>query len=208
MRETYHHGNLRRALLDAALRLVQTESPKALTLRAVARLAGVSQTAPYRHFADKDALLAAVAEEGFRDMAAAMRQAIAVHDEPLARFRALGLTYVEFAAGHPLHFRLMFGRELADRAAQPSLAEAASETFALLTESVIECQRSGLVREGNPDHLAVAAWSTVHGLAALVVNGQLEQRRSMTTQGLADMVTATLYLGLAEHPPSSPPTDS
>ena len=197
-RKPYHHGNLRRALLDAALRLVETEGAEALTLRAAARLAGVSQAAPYRHFADKQALLAAVAEEGFRALTEAMRRSAAAHaDLPLARLRALGLAYVEFATGHPAHFRVMFGREVADRSAYPSLQAAATETFGLLVEAVAESQRAGLVRPGDPQELALSAWSIVHGLSALLVDDQLRALSEKDADALARSVTESLFLGLA-----------
>ncbi len=190
----YHHGDLPRALLDAALRLVEKEGVEALTLRAVARLAGVSQAAPYRHFTDKQALLAAVAEEGFRAMTDEMRRAAAAHpDDPLPRFRALGLAYVRFAWQHPSHFRVMFGRETADRSAQPSLRAAAMETFGLLVSAVRDCQAAGLIRAADPEELAVSAWSMVHGLSALLVDGQL---RGKPEDALAEDVTRDLFLGL------------
>lgn len=195
-RSSYHHGNLRRALLDGALRLVQREGAEALTLRAVARLAGVSQAAPYRHFTDKQALLAAVAEEGFRALTAAMQRAAVRADSALARFRALGLAYVEFASAHPAHFRVMFGREAADRSAHPSLRAAAEETFGLLVEAVRECQRTGLVRAGDPEELALSAWSIVHGLSALSVDGQLQALGDKGTAALALSATENLFLGL------------
>ncbi len=199
-RERYHHGDLRRALLDAALRLAESEGPVALTLRAAARLAGVSQAAPYRHFADKQALLAAVAEEGFRAMTVAMRRAMHAHeDEPLPKFRALGLSYVEFARSHPAHFRVMFGPELADRSTHPSLAEAAAEAFKLLVASIADCQKGGFAREGDPEELAVTAWSTVHGLSALIVNGQLGTRGAPIDE-LGERVTQNLFLGLGPRP--------
>src|SRR6266852_2916030 len=119
----YHHGDLPRALLDAALHIVETQGTQALTLRAAARLAGVSQTAPYRHFANKEAILAAVAEEGFRSLMAAMAHAAVLADSPLQRLRAVGLAYVTFATHHSSHFRVMFGREMADRSASTSLRQ-------------------------------------------------------------------------------------
>ena len=199
-RKRYHHGDLRRALVDAALRLVEREGPSGLTLRAAARLAGVSQAAPYRHFADKQALLAAVAEEGFRAMTGAMRTATSpLRDEPLLRFRALGLAYVGFARGHPAHFRVMFGPELADRSTHPSLAEAAAEAFTLLVDAIADCQRAGLAREGDPGEFAVTAWSTVHGLSALIVNGQLEAR-GVQADEVGERVTRDLFLGLGPRP--------
>jgi AcrR family transcriptional regulator len=194
-RKPYHHGDLRRALVDAALRLVRSEGPPALTLRAAARLAGVSQAAPYRHFADKQALLAAVAEEGFREMTAAMRRAMSHEDEPLSKFRALGLSYVGFARGHLAHFRVMFGPELADRSAYPSLAEAATEAFKLLVVAITDCQKAGFTREGDPEEFALTAWSAVHGLSALIVNGQLGARGAQLDE-LAEQVTRDLFLGL------------
>lgn len=195
--DRYHHGNLPRALVNAALRLVETEGAEALTLRGAARLAGVSQAAPYRHFADKQALLAAVAEEGFRTMTQAMREASASHEaDPLGRFRALGLAYVEFATKHPAHFRVMFGRAAADRSSYPSLRAAAAETFGLLVEAITDCQRAGLVRQGDPEELALAAWSGTHGLSSLAVEGQLVLLGKREPEALAQAVTSTIFFGL------------
>jgi len=194
----YHHGNLRRAMLDAALGLVEEEGAGALTLRAAARRAGVSQAAPYRHFASKEALLAAVAEDGFRTMGQGMREASAAEgDDPLARFRALGLAYVDFATTHPAHFQVMFGRAAADRSAYPSLQQAAGETFDLLVSAIADCQRAGLVRPGDPAELALAAWSATHGLASLWVDGQLTGRAGGTLGELGAALAANTFLGLA-----------
>jgi len=196
-RGSYHHGNLRRALLDAALELVETQGAQALTLRAAARLAGVSQAAPYRHFADKRALLASVAEEGFRALTEAMRQARAAHgDEPLGRFRALGLSYIRFAVSHSAHFRVMFGREMIDRSAYPGLHDAAAETLGLLVEGLAACQRAGLARQGDPAELAISTWAAVHGLSALLLDGQLGRWDQERVEQLAHGVTASLFLGL------------
>ena len=147
----YHHGDLPRALLDAALHIVQTEGTEALTLRAVARLAGVSQAAPYRHFSNKEALLAGVAEEGFHSLMSAMRQSVqACGDMPLARLRAVGIGYVTFATSHPAHFRVMFGRDMADRSAFPTLRQVAVDTLAIVVDAIADCQRAGLVRSEEP----------------------------------------------------------
>ena len=190
----YHHGDLPRALLDAALRIVETEGKEALTLRAVARLAGVSQAAPYRHFANKEALLAGVAEEGFRSLMSAMRESVqACGDIPLARLRAVGIGYVTFATSHPSHFRVMFGRDMADRSAFPTLRQVASDTLAMLVDAIADCQRAGLVRSEEPAaDLALTAWSSVHGLSALLLDGVLD--RPVTD--VAEIVTRDLFLGL------------
>jgi AcrR family transcriptional regulator len=185
-------------MIDAALKLLTTEGAEALTIRAAARLAGVSHAAPYRHFADKQALLAAVAEEGFRAMVHAMRQARAAQaSDPLARFRALGLAYVEFATGHPSYFRVMFGRATADRSAYPSLHEAARSAFDLLVEAITECQRAGVVSDGDPEQLALAGWSIAHGLSVLQVDGQLNIVGGPATESAAESITRTIFLGLA-----------
>jgi AcrR family transcriptional regulator len=195
-RRGYHHGNLRRALLDAAIALIQSEGADALTLRAAARGAGVSQAAPYRHFTDKDGLLAAVAEEGFRLMTAGMRAAAAAHaDDAIGALRACGLTYVAFARAHPAHFRVMFGRYVANRAAHPDLREAAGEAFAQVEACIVAGQQAGFVVEGDVTSLAITSWATIHGLASLLVDGQLEERGG-DPDGLASTVTAALFLGI------------
>src|SRR5712692_3239519 len=190
----YHHGDLPRALLDAALHIVETQGTEALTLRAVARLAGVSQAAPYRHFANKEAILAAVAEDGFRSLMTAMRQSVRdCGDLPLARLRAVGLGYVTFATSHPSHFRVMFGRDMADRSAFPTLRQVAHDTLTMVVDAIADCQRAGLVRSEEPAaDLALTAWSSVHGLAALLVDGVLDR----PVADVAEMVTRDLFLGL------------
>ena len=193
----YHHGELPGALLEAALRLVETGGTAALTLRAAARRAGVSQAAPYRHFPSKEALLAAVAEQGFRAMTAAMRKAVAAcGDSPLERLRAIGLGYVGFATRHPSQFRVMFGRETADRSAYPSLREAAGATFRMLVDAISDCQRAGLVRSDEPQDLALACWSSVHGAASLLVDDQLGGVVGKPAAEVAEIITRSLFLGL------------
>jgi AcrR family transcriptional regulator len=190
----YHHGDLPAALLDAALHIVETQGTEALTLRAVARLAGVSQAAPYRHFANKEALLAGVAEEGFHSLMSAMRQSVqACGDMPLGRLRAVGIGYVTFATSHPAHFRVMFGRDMADRSAFPTLRQVAGDTLTIVVDAIADCQRAGLVRSEEPAaDLALTAWSSVHGLSTLLLDGVLDR----PVADVAEMVTRDLFLGL------------
>ena len=109
-RTAYHHGDLRAALVRAATALLDTEGPLGVTLRGAARGAGVSQAAPYRHFSDKSALLAAVAEDGFRRLRHAIARAARTHArDPVAALRAMAIAVVRFAAAHPSHYRLMSG---------------------------------------------------------------------------------------------------
>ncbi len=198
----YHHGDLRRALVDAALELIAAEGARALTLREVARRAGVSHTAPYRHFASKEALLAAVAEEGFRGLRSAMLDRMnEAGDDPLLRFRESGVGYVLFAVQHPAHFRVIFGSELPGRSDYPALAEAGAAAFAVLIDALQACQQAGVVRSALVYDQALAAWSLVHGLAMLLVDGQLAPwGGSPRAEALARMVTDTLQLGLAAAP--------
>jgi AcrR family transcriptional regulator len=197
----YHHGNLRRALLDAALMMVEREGAKGVSLRAVARLAGVSPAAPYRHFAGKDSLLAAVAEEGFRALSELLEEASKANPAvPLAELRAIGLAYVKFAAAHPSHFRVMFGPEIADKNEHPALLDAAESAFAIVVRAIAALQRPDLeAGMAEPRRLAVAAWATFHGLATLTINGHLDEPMD-TEQALRDVanrVTDVLYRGLS-----------
>src|SRR6187397_1978167 len=118
----YHHGNLRRALLDEALAMIRAEGVTGLTLREIGARVGVSRTALYRHFADKRALLSAVATEGFRTL---RLQLVAAWDEGgrgRAAFDSMGVAYVRFAAGNPAHYRVMFGGFVDPNASEPELA--------------------------------------------------------------------------------------
>jgi AcrR family transcriptional regulator len=170
----YHHGDLRRALVEAALELVRTRGPEGFTLREAARRVGVSQTAPYRHFATKDALLAAVAEEGFRGLHASLEAAAAsAGQDPLPRLRALGEASFDFYVADPARFRAMFGPASARKDRYPALAEAWGRVNALLLEALVACQRAGEIREGDPLALGLTTAAMVHGLAALIADGQL-----------------------------------
>lgn len=196
----YHHGDLRRSLLDATLALVRAEGPRGVSLRAAARRAGVSPAAPYRHFADREAMMAAVAEEGFRALGDAVRVAAGrAGPDPIARLQTLGVAYVRFALAQPSHYRVMFGAEIPDRAAHPALAAAAETAFAGLAAVVAEGQRAGKLRPGDAAELARVCWALVHGLADLLVAGQLggTGRAPAEIDRLARRMTATLVDGLA-----------
>ncbi|MDP6475721.1 MAG: TetR/AcrR family transcriptional regulator [Alphaproteobacteria bacterium] len=200
-KRAYHHGNLRRALLDAALAMVEKEGPRGVSLRAVARFAGVSPAAPYRHFAGKEGLLAAVAEEGFRALESKMRAACGETDGlALAEFRAIGYAYVRFAASNPSHFRVMFGPEISDKSEHPSLREASDKASQIIADAIAKCQRPDL--EGgdtDPHRLFISAWATFHGLATLIVDGQLSDSvgSDAELEALGNSVTDVIYRGLS-----------
>jgi AcrR family transcriptional regulator len=169
----YHHGNLRRELLDAALALIETSGPGALSLRELARRAGVSHAAPYRHFRSREMLMVALGVEGFTGLAAEMAALTAGETTPLGRLRALGVAYVRYAVAHPGHFRVMFSSELHEGPEQPELAAAAAPTLQALIDAVAAAQAAGQVRQGDPRALALPQWSMVHGLSMLLVDRQL-----------------------------------
>ncbi len=174
MRRTrpYHHGDLRETLLGAAIDLIAEVGPSGFTLREVARRAGVSHNAPYRHFRDKDALLAAVAAQGFRELTQAMRDAVAPRATALDRLRRVGSGYVSFALRRPAHFAVMFDAP-APAALDPGLAEAAAQAFGTLVECIEACQRDGALPAGDTLRRALVAWSLVHGIAKLGVAERL-----------------------------------
>ncbi|WP_326604113.1 TetR/AcrR family transcriptional regulator [Streptomyces sp. NBC_01799] len=159
---TYHHGDLRRAVLTAALDVIRTEGPGALSLRDLARRAGVSHAAPAHHFKDRTGLLTAIAAEGYGLFADALA------DAPDLRER--GVRYVRFATGHPAHFQVMFQPELY-RPDDPELLAAKTRAAQALRAGV-----TGLPAEGRGDDprlAGVAAWSLAHGYATLLLSGNL-----------------------------------
>lgn len=159
----------RERLIQAAIALAELEGPGSVGLREAARRAGVTHAAPYRHFADREALLVAIAERGFRELldhclAAGGRGG----DDPLARFWGLGVGYFTFAVERPGLFRVMFSPEAA-RA--PSLRDAEGAVFSLCVTSIVSAQRAGKVAAGDAQIQALVAWSAMHGAAMLWLDG-------------------------------------
>ena len=169
----YHHGDLEPALVAAARTILEKEGIEALSLRAVARAVGVSPAAPYHHFADKDALLAAVATEGFRDLTAAMEQRMTRETEPTRRFLGTGAGYVAFATANPALFRLMFGGSGQHFSAHAGLATAGIAAYDVLSRAAAEAaSAAGRDPETLPMTM-LTAWSLVHGLAMLVLDAEI-----------------------------------
>jgi AcrR family transcriptional regulator len=197
--KTYHHGDLRGELLKAAARLLREKGVGGLSLREVARVTGVSHAAPYRHFKDKAALLAAVAEAGFAELTAGCRRAEAANsDAPARQLVDAGVGYVLLAVRNPERTQLMFGGALAPADWTPELHRAATDAFAALEHIIENGQRAGAYRGGETRELALAAWSAVHGLAMLVTAGQLGDLAGDEEQvrGLARMVTKVAVEGI------------
>ena len=169
----YHHGDLRRALLEEALRTIEADGVEQLTLRAVGEKLGVSRTALYRHFSGKQALLAVVGREGFRLLRLALTAAWDGHERGRAGFEAMGLAYVNFAVAHSSHYRVMFGDFIESCAKDAEFVQEAQAAFQVLVDSLVEQQQAGLVRKDDPLILARFIWSVVHGIAMLAIDGQL-----------------------------------
>jgi AcrR family transcriptional regulator len=170
----YHHGNLKEALLDAAVELIAETGPRGFTLREAARRAGVSHNAPYRHFRDREDLLAAVAADGFDRLTRAMAR-VGPKASPLDRLRRSGIAYVDFALRWPQHFAAMFDAPW-DKPEYPECAAAARRCFETLVGFVRDCQAAKQMPGGDPEPAAYHAWAVVHGIAKLANAGQLPWR--------------------------------
>ena len=173
--DQYHHGDLSRSLLHEALRTIEKGGVSALTLRGVGEKLGVSRTALYRHFADKSALLAAVATEGFRTLRLHTQEAWEKHGGGPKGLEAMGAAYVRFAVAHPSHYRVMFGGHVRDAASDSDLAKEGAGAFQVLVDAIIAQQKDGVLRRDNPLALAQYIWANVHGIAMLAIDGQLKQ---------------------------------
>jgi AcrR family transcriptional regulator len=180
----YHHGDLRRALLDTALEAIGEQGPAAVSLRDVARRAGVSHAAPTHHFRDKTGLLTALAAEGWSLLADSLQEAVGRGGD----FAELGVAYVVFATSHPAHFAVMRAPGLA-RADDPDLDAAMGRAREQLRSGV---QRFEAGSTRDTDTTALTAWSLVHGLAALILEGAIPLKPDTDVTELARAVTARL----------------
>jgi len=191
----YHHGDLRRVLLETAVRVVEHEGLSALSLQALSKRAGVSSGAPYHHFDSREQLLTAIAEQGFELLAAEMKRGAALAGggaDAASELRGLGAGYLRFALAHRGHFRVMFRPELQDHLADPREVPG-EDSFEMLRACVERCQAQGLARAGDPMPLVLVAWAGVHGASTLWIDGSLGSKRLVPSEDtLVEMVTTTL----------------
>ena len=191
----YHRVNLKQNLLDSAVALVAEVGPQAFTLREVARRAGVSHNAPYRHFRDKDDLLASVAAQGFDQLNEAMKKAMAEGRNAAERLSLAGRGYVQFALQSPQHLLVMFETPVPDDQ-RPENKDAAQRAFQTLLDAITAVQAAGGLPLGDPQPFAIVAWSGVHGLAKLAIGGRLPFTANQTLQ-FADYLTQVLAQGMS-----------
>jgi AcrR family transcriptional regulator len=175
-RDRYHHGDLRRALLNEALRTIQHDGVEALTLRTIALRLGVSRTALYRHFVDKRALLSGVATEGFRMLKEHLLQAWG--SGGVRAFNAMGVAYIRFAMANPSHYRVMFGGFVDNAPRDAELIRESTAAFQALVDALTSLQKEGSVRGDDTVQLARFIWAAVHGISMLIIDGQLRHQQA------------------------------
>lgn len=174
-KKTYHHGDLYKVLLDEAARLLREEGEEGLSMRKLAAITGVSRTAPYHHFRDKQGLLCAIAEEGFRRFRAVIERLGADTGQPLSEARIVRFVddYIEFATEHSEYYNLMLGSQLWKRdGLTESLKREAQGTFRAYVDSIRQWQKQGEVSEAlDSQGYAQVTWSTLHGMSRLLIDG-------------------------------------
>ena len=171
-KKAYHHGDLRTALVQATLQLVSQRGPRGFSMTEACRLAGVSATAVYRHFANKEAILAEVARQGFDQLTGDLQGLLAPIplDAYQRRLVETGLAYVAFAQSHPAHFQVMFGAGL-DKQGYPACQESGEAALQILIDEVARAVTGGAMQESRATVAVATLWATVHGLAMLNLDG-------------------------------------
>ena len=198
-KENYHHGDLRAALLEAALMVLNEIGPQGLSIREVARRAGVSHAAPYRHFTDKDELILAVVEQGFELMQETMAsEKAAAGPEALDQFAASGLAYVNFALEHPAYYRVMFSGDLLSSTGHVSFQHTSSKAIGEMVSDIKLAQEMGVMREGDPVTQALTILSTIHGFVSIVNDNRIGHLlgESFSLEQVRDEVLAMIFQGV------------
>ena len=195
-RDTYHHGDLRNALVTAAIELI-TDGDEQLTLREVSRRVGVNHRAVYRHFEDLTALLAAVAEDGYRQAIEALEATLEEHRRatPERRIEALAVAYVAFAIDHPAHYRIMFGRRLNEDGRFPVLEELVERAWQLIDRELCAGIDSGRFVSRPRRELFFTFWSLAHGFASLAIVRRIKVKRSLL-EAYVKQIVAPFIAGL------------
>jgi len=191
-KNAYHHGDLKNALIEAGIDILAKEGVGGLSLRKVARKAGVSHAAPYAHFADKQALIAAISTSGHEKIYEKIVGIVEQYpDDPLRQFVETAWAYAEFGFEEPDHFRITFSGVVERERDYPALVDMAAKNFGLVRALVMRCQAAGILNPGEPDLVAVGVWGLVHGFVSLVQQGQVS-RMVLDRYSLHEMLIFTL----------------
>lgn len=194
---SYHHGDLKRALLVAAVPLLEAKGAEGLTLREVAAAVGVTHAAAYRHFEDKTALLAEIAESGFRDLARRLSRSVArANSDAASKMRGFAEAYVAFAMARPAVYGVMFGPRLNESGRFPSLEEAITELVTILVAEIKRGQLEGAIRPGRKRDIGLSIWVFAHGYVELVQRRRIKVKNAVLAQTYFDTLFEPLVRGL------------
>ena len=172
--KSYHHGDLKNALIQAGVEILSKEGIQGLSLRKVAQRAGVSHNAPYSHFPDKQSLIAAISTEGFKQLYEEMDTAISTYPkDPKRQLQESAWAYVQFAMNHTDTFKIMFSGVLEKEKEYPAFVEISQKTFNRVVDIVHACQVAGILRSTSPEMTAVSVWGQIHGIISLILEGQI-----------------------------------
>jgi AcrR family transcriptional regulator len=195
----YHHGDLHEEILCAACELLEENNIASLSLRAVAKKVGVSHTAPYRHFKDKESLLAGIAALGYDELGTQLADAVKSHPgDPAAQLQEAGHRYLQLAVNNPQCTQLMFAGVLPCDDTYPELKASGESAFNGLKTIIEEGQAQGVFRKGDIEMLALTAWSGIHGLTLLAIGGNLPDILSIPVdlRAMTSALTTTMLEGL------------
>ena len=174
MSKNYHHGDLKNALIKAGVEILSRDGIEGLSLRKVAQRAGVSHSAPYSHFPDKQSLIAAISTEGFKKLYEELDIAIMSYpNDPKRQLQEAAWAYVQFARNNPDTFKIMFSGVLEKEKEYPAFVEISQKTFHRVVDIVCACQAAGLLRSTPPEITAVTVWGQIHGIVSLILEGQV-----------------------------------
>lgn len=209
----YHHGDLKNALIQVGVKILSKDGIGGLSLRKVAQEAGVSHAAPYAHFADKQALIAAISTEGFRILFEQLSEVREKYQaDPRRQLVEAAWVYVQFAQNDPAHFRVTFSSAVEREKEYPALVEMTGKSFGQVVKIVEACQASGVLRSGPVDVMAVSVWSIVHGFASLLIEGQIShtifERMSVRNMLIFSLGQVTLSALTPDMFPLSEPKES
>lgn len=198
----YHHGDLRRTLLDATLELIAERGVDGFTLREVARRAGVSHAAPYHHFADRAALVAALVEESFAQLDQAMREATESVKNARDRLARLGVAYILWAWHNPARFRVMWRPELRKCDDPSAVEQAADNSYLIVQETIRQALPPSRRTETEIGSACLAAWSSVHGFSMLLLDGSLSEEPHTEAEivGMAEDLVGRTVSGVLSLP--------